>query len=279
MDEASTPAPGAADSQPVLAGPDTADAQIEHGDLDPAVAPYHLRLDPDAYDGIYVIGDVHGCLAELEALLEDIDPGPHDLLLFVGDLVRKGPDSGGVVAYVRQLPNAYSVRGNNEDKLIDGRKTLDALADSEIDGYLASLPVVISFGDAMVVHGGVDPGRDLADHGLQDLLTFRAVPPGNGYDGPFWWETYDGPTTVLFGHTVLEAPVVTELAGVLDLQLADNRRAWEMGPDGSYRQHRPDGTTVDTHAVLMDRATRGAAVGDATGFEDVPVDVRGTLED
>jgi serine/threonine protein phosphatase 1 len=216
MDDASTPAPEAGDGPPVMTGPETQDAHIVCGDLDPAVAPYHLRLDDEAYDDIYLIGDVHGCLAELEALLADIDPGPHDLLLFVGDLVRKGPDSDGVVDYVRQLPNAYSVRGNNEDKLIQGRKTLDALDDAAVEGYLASLPVVISFGDAMVVHGGVDPRRDLADHGMEELLNFRAVPPENGYDGPFWWETYDGPTTVFFGHTVLEEPVVTQYAVGLD---------------------------------------------------------------
>lgn len=214
MDDASTPE--AADGASAPAGPDEGDARITHGDLDSAVAPYHLRLDDAAYNDIYLVGDVHGCLDELEALLSEIDPGPHDLLLFVGDLVRKGPESDGVVEYVRQLPNAYSVRGNNEDKLIQGRTELDALDESTVDGYLASLPVVISFADAMVVHGGVDPRRDLADHGLQDLLTVRAVPSENGYDGPFWWETYEGPTRVFFGHTVLEEPLVTDYAVGLD---------------------------------------------------------------
>ncbi|WP_276261166.1 polyphosphate kinase 1 [Haloglomus litoreum] len=70
-----------------------------------------------------------------------------------------------------------------------------------------------------------------------------------------------------------------ELASILDLQLADTRRAWEMGPDGDYRQHRPDGTAIDTHETLMARASQGAAVGDPAGFEDVPVDVRESLED
>ena len=40
--------------------------------------------------------------------------------------------------------------------------------------------------------------------------------PGNGYDGPFWFESYEGPPRVFFGHTVLAEPLVTEWAVGLD---------------------------------------------------------------
>jgi serine/threonine protein phosphatase 1 len=191
----------------------TDEAAVTDEDLSVSLTSHHLRLDVDDWDEIYLIGDVHGCRRELEALLERLDPAPEDLLLFVGDLVRKGPDSAGVVELVRSMPNAYSVRGNNEDKLIHGRKELDGV---DPEGYIADLPVAISFDGALVVHGGVDPRRDLAEHDLQDLLTYRAIPPENGYDGPFWWESYDGPARVFFGHTVLKAPVVTDHAVGLD---------------------------------------------------------------
>jgi serine/threonine protein phosphatase 1 len=214
MDDASTPVRRFTGGSPAVTPSAEASSVVTDADFDPAVAVRHRRLDETSWDDIYVIGDVHGCRAELDALLDELDPGPNDLLLFVGDLVRKGPDSRGVVEQVRELPNADSVRGNNEDKLIEGRRELPAL--DPLDDYLTSLPLVISFGDAMVVHGGVDPRRDLDAHDPDDLLTFRAVPSENGYDGPFWWESYEGPTRIFFGHTVLEEPVLTDHAVGLD---------------------------------------------------------------
>jgi serine/threonine protein phosphatase 1 len=183
-------------------------------DLAPEVAKRHLRLDVDAWEEVYVVGDVHGCRPELEALLDALDPGEEDLVLFVGDLIRKGPDSRGVVELVRDAPNLYSIRGNNEAKLIHDRvdiPELDPVAD-----YIGSLPVVISLGDSFLVHGGVDSRMPLAEQGIERLLNTRSIPPENGYDGPFWFEGYEGPGRVFFGHTPLDAPVVTEHAVGLD---------------------------------------------------------------
>ncbi|WP_435197122.1 polyphosphate kinase 1 [Natronomonas sp. EA1] len=50
-----------------------------------------------------------------------------------------------------------------------------------------------------------------------------------------------------------------ELRFILDTLLADNRKAWEMQSDGSYVQCRPgENEPVNTHEVLMERATRNA---------------------
>jgi serine/threonine protein phosphatase 1 len=187
---------------------------LKDADFSPAVAARHQRLDVDDWAEIYLVGDVHGCRAELEDLLAVLDPSDDDLVLFVGDLVRKGPDSAGVLELVRDHDNFRSVRGNNEDKLIEGRSNLPSL-DPHAD-YLAALPVAISFDDALVVHGGVDPRKPLYDHSVRDLLETRSIPPGRSYDGPFWFETYQGPPRVFFGHTVLDAPVVTDDAVGLD---------------------------------------------------------------
>ncbi len=66
-----------------------------------------------------IIGDVHGCLAELNELLELLQPTKEDLIIFLGDLVDKGPDSSGVVKRVRELATAVPVvlvLGNHELK-------------------------------------------------------------------------------------------------------------------------------------------------------------------
>ncbi|MFC7153936.1 metallophosphoesterase [Halomarina halobia] len=178
------------------------------------VAARHERVDATAWDRIVVVGDVHGCYDELLDLLDLLDPGEDDLLVFVGDLIRKGPDSRAVVELVRDSPNMRAVRGNNEQKYVDDRVACPALA--PVTEYIESLPIVLSWDGAAVVHGGVDPRRPLSEQSVDGLLNARAVPPENGYDGPFWFETYRGPPRVFFGHTVLDAPVVGEWAVGLD---------------------------------------------------------------
>ena len=59
-----------------------------------------------------IIGDVHGCLDELERLLRLADIGRDDVIVSVGDLVAKGPDSQGVLALARER-GVVTVRGRS----------------------------------------------------------------------------------------------------------------------------------------------------------------------
>jgi len=216
------------------------------------VAPHHLRFDADTRDDIYVVGDVHGCIDELRALWDRLHPGAEDIVVFVGDLVRKGPDSEAVVEFVRSRDNAVSVRGNNEAKLVHGRIDTDPF--EQITDAVESFPLVVSWDDAMVVHGGIDPTVALEAHGPDDLLETRAIPPENGYDGPFWFELHEGPQTVFFGHTVLAEPFVGGGAVGLDtgcvyggsLTAYDYRRdeCIEVPAERTYQQ-RPDEKIVE----------------------------------
>lgn len=174
----------------------------------------HERIDADEWDDIYVVGDVHGCRAELDALLDRLDPTSDDLVVFVGDLVRKGPDTEGVLDRVRGRPNFRSVRGNNEAKFVRGETGLD-LSSRNAD-FVRSLPVAISWEGALVVHGGVNPRRDLSDHTATDLLNMRAPDADDEYEGPLWYDGYEGPPTIFFGHTVHERPLESEAAVALD---------------------------------------------------------------
>jgi serine/threonine protein phosphatase 1 len=64
------------------------------------------------------VGDVHGMLTELNSLLMTLDLQVDDHIIFVGDLLDKGPDSPGVVRRVMTLAKTHNVvlvTGNHED--------------------------------------------------------------------------------------------------------------------------------------------------------------------
>jgi serine/threonine protein phosphatase 1 len=175
----------------------------------------HVHIDERAWDGIYVLGDVHGCLREFDRMIDRLGVTEDDLVAVVGDLVRKGPDSAGVVDRVRGMENVVTVRGNNEEKFLTGEKErADAGLRKDHVAWIAAQPAAISFGDALVVHGGVDPRKGLDEHTVAELQNTRSL--SAGYERPFWWDVYNGPRTVFFGHTPLAAPVLREHAVGLD---------------------------------------------------------------
>lgn len=124
-----------------------------------------------------IFGDTHGCIEELQELLDKFDKGPQDRIVSVGDLVDKGPDSPGCVKLCR-LAGVELVMGNHEEKLVrlarhlylgnqDRAKSLrnyDELMatysrlDRDDLRYLRhSLPYLRDPSGFTVVHGGIEP--------------------------------------------------------------------------------------------------------------------------
>lgn len=72
----------------------------------------------------YIIGDIQGCYDEFMALLDQIDFNERsDSLWFVGDLVNRGPNSLGVLRFVKNL-----VQNNAHHALVLGNHDIHLLA-------------------------------------------------------------------------------------------------------------------------------------------------------
>lgn len=75
------------------------------------------------------IGDVHGCLRALNAVLEAIEPRPEDLIVTLGDYIDRGPDSRGVVERILKLRGEcrlVTLIGNHEVMLLESVDSLPA---------------------------------------------------------------------------------------------------------------------------------------------------------
>ena len=165
-----------------------------------------------------IVGDVHGMLAALLELLAQLRLMAGDRLIFVGDLVDKGPEPAGVVHHLASLAatapyDIVLVDGNHEDRhrryqrnlverpVIAAQQAAEApelptLAAELTEAGRAFLNTAVPFyrlraHNLLIVHGGI-PG---------DMRRFPAGFVGLGQEkpgDPFWADVYDG----RFGHVV-----------------------------------------------------------------------------
>lgn len=169
------------------------------------------RIDPAAWGAIYVVGDVHGCSTEFHELLKRLTLGPRDLVICVGDVVGKGPDSVSTLAMVEERENILSVLGN-----ADASAAREGGLGETTRRQLWEWPLAIIWDANVVVHAGVDPRLPIAAHDAMDLLETRSLLYGSEYRSPYWFEEYDGEARIFFGHTVSRRPIVRENAVGLD---------------------------------------------------------------
>jgi protein phosphatase len=186
-----------------------------------------------------IIGDVHGCLAELQELLTllgYLPAGPHPAgrrLVFVGDLVDRGPDSVGVLRLVIDLVErglADCVIGNHDDKLwrkLQGRNVQlsHGLAETwaaisaepapfrrQLTRFLASRPthLMLDNGALVVAHAGLP--EHLQGRGESGAVrSFALYGETTGKTDEFglpirgdWYARYRGRAAVVFGHTPVQ---------------------------------------------------------------------------
>ncbi|HEV7762447.1 MAG TPA: polynucleotide kinase-phosphatase, partial [Acidimicrobiales bacterium] len=217
----------------VLSSPD----EIEGAHIEREPAWTDKRHEHGPFD---IIGDIHGCHAELVELLTELgyevdadgSSARHPAgrrAFFVGDLVDRGPDIAGVLRRVMGMVaegSALIVPGNHEDKLLRalrGRKvkvshglaqSLEQL-EAEPEAFRAR---VVEFLDGLVSHFVLDDGRLVVAHaGMKEALQGRAsgrvrafalYGETTGEVDEFglpvrypWADDYRGSAMVVYGHT------------------------------------------------------------------------------
>lgn len=162
----------------------------------------------------FVVGDVHGCIDELTALLAEAKVERNDELVFCGDLVAKGPDSQAVVQFARER-KALCVLGNHDARVLQvgrsaqGPKHHEHVARTlreEDFAWLERVPFLLELKalNAIVAHGGLVPGVPLSEQQRDVVINLRSIDaagvPHARILGDPWAAHWPGPQHVLFGH-------------------------------------------------------------------------------
>jgi len=158
------------------------------------------------------IGDIHGCLDELLALLDQLDVQPEDRVISLGDLVDRGPDSAGVWRFFRDRPNSVAIMGNHERKHVRGvlsfsQEIVKYQMGEEYEAlreWAAKLPYHFETEHCVAVHGGFDPRVPLAEQRPEVLSgTTSGLKRLSKDSSTYWPERYGGTKPILFGHHVV----------------------------------------------------------------------------
>lgn len=155
------------------------------------------------------IGDVHGCLKELELMVDKLQIQRNDRVIMLGDLINRGPDPAGVVAFVYE--NGFEcLLGNHEEEYLhhfrgmEPYRSLHNSIGSQKHEWIKNLPLWIETDDFLAVHAGLKPNTNPANTERRILITIRTW-DGKGKDlknpdNPPWYEFYHDRKPVFYGH-------------------------------------------------------------------------------
>ena len=252
----------------------------------------------------FVIGDLHGCYREAMDLLERVGATSEDRIIFCGDLIDRGPENAKCVDLAMKHE---CILGNHEEKHLFYRaqeergKNPNVVAPTHVATrlelkdehyeYFKQLPLFIRLPEfnAVVVHAGVWPNVPIEHQDSHHLLHCQMINPHYDRDGritkrsmwpskapadwKFWTHFWTGPEVIIFGHSVLDRPLLTEKAIGIDGGAVFGRELWALelsaDPERSGGVHRVKSQTN------ADKGRRGRndATGNPIGFYKIHGDV------
>jgi protein phosphatase len=213
--------------------------QVESATIDRTRLWTNLKHETGPFD---IVGDVHGCIEELRELVATLgyEVADHDgatsishpqgrKLVFVGDLVDRGPDSPAVIRFVQAAVHAgaaFCVAGNHDSKLAKALQGRSVKVSHGLELSLQQLQAAppdfrktaADFLDGLLSHYVLDGGRLVVAHaGLTEELhgrtsarvrSFAMYGETTGETDEFglpvrysWAKDYRGKAMVVYGHT------------------------------------------------------------------------------
>mgnify|MGYP001170460899 CR=1 FL=1 len=204
----------------------------------------------DSEHKVWVIGDIHGFKKTLDALIIKLDLGPEDIVICLGDMVDRGPDSVGVVELFRGRDNLYALKGNHEEMLLIDWTNTNGLGNYSSDGFwsssnplsrarmlntvrfISSLPTEIVLREFRLVHAGyrsMPYSATLDEQTDDERLWSREI-----FTISF---PFDQERTIIVGHTTIQKFDILE-----DDKVWKSERLLENG--------RPSAIGIDTGIYL-----------------------------
>lgn len=196
-----------------------------------------------AGERVYAVGDIHGRLDLLDELISLIEADDarrgeaRSMVVLLGDLIDRGPDSARVIARTRRWARRRRVeiiQGNHEEMFLASRQSTETLAaflkfggretlqsygiDPELAAtagteemhalmmaavpqqdfdFIAGFRKMVRVGDYVFVHAGVRPDRPLDEQLGRDCRWIRE---------PFLKHRGDFGAVVVHGHTISREP-------------------------------------------------------------------------
>ena len=194
---------------------------------------------------VLAIGDIHGCLGPLNALLDWVKPAADDLVVMLGDYVDRGPDTKGVLDRLIELKRSgmklVCLRGNHEVMMLEAQK-----------GGWSELRMWLSVGgtQALASYGGSATLRDvspehwnfleynLLDYYETDSHIFVHATVLCGFemdeqpDYALYWEflgdamRHQSGKTVICGHTSQKSGVPKVVPGAICIDTFAHGNGW-----------------------------------------------------
>lgn len=195
---------------------------------------------------VLAIGDIHGCLAPLNLLLDRVKPTGDDLLVTLGDYVDRGPDSKGVLDRLIELRrhlNLVCLRGNHEQMMADAVR--GTRADKKMWLGVGGVETLLSY--------GLGPGRS---------ETLAAIPREH-------WEFLD---RALVNYHETEHFIFAHATVLPDLAMPDQpdyALLWEFLPD--EMRHFSGKTVICGHTNQksgVPKVVPGAACIDTSAYKN-----------
>ena len=223
-------------------------------------ADLQTRLDAGAQ--IWVVGDLHGHLATFRALVHRMRLQKEDRIVLLGDMIDRGPDSAGLIKYIREHPQIIAIKGNHEQMAIQslqgqsielnstwmakggastwGSYIVQANGDlheaklrfAEDCAWFADLPSHVVLDSWRLVHAGYHPNIDMDEQDEKTLLWIRRA--FFKHD-----EAIDPRRCIIFGHTPTTKFGRSGHLADSKVSLDDGRPSWKAIDTCAYNQDNP----------------------------------------